>query len=61
MYNMYPLLQIGKWACGMIFFQGAADSYQNTFNCGEITNVGYPFWGAGQAGACGNPHISSVR
>ena len=23
MYNMYPLLQIGKWACGMIFFEGA--------------------------------------
>ena len=23
MYNMYPLLQVGKWACGMIFFQGA--------------------------------------
>ena len=32
----------------------------NTFNCGEITNVGYPFWGAGQAGACGNPQISPV-
>ena len=27
------------------------------FSCGEITNVGYPFWGAARPEACGNPQL----
>ena len=27
------------------------------FNCGAITNVGYPFWGADRPDVCGNPQL----
>lgn len=29
----------------------------NRFNCGKITNVGYPFWGVGRPDACGHPDL----
>nr|XP_023886591.1 LEAF RUST 10 DISEASE-RESISTANCE LOCUS RECEPTOR-LIKE PROTEIN KINASE-like 2.4 [Quercus suber] len=39
----------------------ASDWYSNCsnnmFSCGEITNVGYPFWGAARPEACGNPQL----
>ena len=39
----------------------ASDWYSNCsnnmFSCGEITNVGYPFWGAARPEACGNTQL----
>ncbi|KAG6659814.1 hypothetical protein CIPAW_03G062400, partial [Carya illinoinensis] len=29
----------------------------NRFNCGKITNVGYPFWGDARPDACGHPDL----
>ncbi|OAY57122.2 LEAF RUST 10 DISEASE-RESISTANCE LOCUS RECEPTOR-LIKE PROTEIN KINASE-like 1.3 isoform X2 [Manihot esculenta] len=34
--------------------------YQNcstTFRCGNITNIGYPFWGSNRPDYCGNPNF----
>ncbi|CAL2248148.1 unnamed protein product [Prunus armeniaca] len=32
-------------------------SCSNKFNCGEITNVGFPFWGYGRPESCGYPEL----
>ncbi|KAI5339332.1 hypothetical protein L3X38_018604 [Prunus dulcis] len=33
-------------------------SCSNKFNCGEITNVGFPFWGYGRPESCGYPELN---
>ncbi|PQQ12724.1 LEAF RUST 10 DISEASE-RESISTANCE LOCUS RECEPTOR-LIKE PROTEIN KINASE-like 2.7 [Prunus yedoensis var. nudiflora] len=33
-------------------------SCSNKFNCGEITNVGFPFWGYGRPEGCGYPELN---
>ncbi|BFG25367.1 hypothetical protein CerSpe_116410 [Prunus speciosa] len=33
-------------------------SCSNKFNCGEITNVGFPFWGYGRPESCGYPGLN---
>ncbi|KAL4022898.1 hypothetical protein IC575_016644 [Cucumis melo] len=32
-------------------------SCSNLFNCGDITDVGFPFWGVGRPPECGNPAL----
>jgi hypothetical protein len=32
-------------------------SCSNRFNCGDITDVGYPFWGDDRPDACGHPDL----
>uniref|UniRef100_A0A2N9IYP4 Wall-associated receptor kinase galacturonan-binding domain-containing protein n=1 Tax=Fagus sylvatica TaxID=28930 RepID=A0A2N9IYP4_FAGSY len=36
---------------------GYSSCSNNMFNCGAITNVGYPFWGADRPDVCGNPQL----
>ncbi|XP_050102804.1 LEAF RUST 10 DISEASE-RESISTANCE LOCUS RECEPTOR-LIKE PROTEIN KINASE-like 1.3 isoform X4 [Malus sylvestris] len=41
-------------------FSSSFDSYttcSNTFNCGGITKVGFPFWGDGRPDNCGYPEL----
>ncbi|XP_060672432.1 uncharacterized protein LOC107423140 [Ziziphus jujuba] len=38
------------------FFNGFS-ACSNRFICGNLTNVGYPFWGDGRPESCGYPHL----
>ncbi|XP_057993417.1 LEAF RUST 10 DISEASE-RESISTANCE LOCUS RECEPTOR-LIKE PROTEIN KINASE-like 1.3 isoform X2 [Hevea brasiliensis] len=42
------------------FVSANDERYQNcssTFQCGNITNIGYPFWGLNRPDYCGNPNF----
>ncbi|XP_038894227.1 LEAF RUST 10 DISEASE-RESISTANCE LOCUS RECEPTOR-LIKE PROTEIN KINASE-like 1.4 isoform X3 [Benincasa hispida] len=44
----------------LFVFGNSSDSYSscsNLFNCGDIANVGFPFWGVGRPPGCGNPAL----
>ncbi|KAB1211235.1 hypothetical protein CJ030_MR6G021575 [Morella rubra] len=42
---------------GSFCFYDWYSTCNNRFSCGEITNVGYPFWGDGRPDGCGNPDL----
>ena len=46
------LVQIPVFLCLDLY-----TSCSNLYNCGDITNVGYPFWGDGRNLGCGNPSL----
>ncbi|KAJ9147337.1 hypothetical protein P3X46_029511 [Hevea brasiliensis] len=46
--------------CPPSFVSANDERYQNcssTFQCGNITNIGYPFWGLNRPDYCGNPNF----
>lgn len=48
---LLTLIQVPLYLSSNFYYKGC----ENLFSCGNITNIGFPFWGNNRPNACGHP------